>query len=117
MRKAAGTALALILCCIFVLSGCSRTMDYIIENEPSIRGVVTEVYESSFVMLGEATEGYPQPCEYNVSLNVERKDSYTALSVGDEVVVYYDGVVAESYPPRISTVYAITLRTPAGKNK
>ena len=115
MRKAAGTVLTLIVCCVFALSGCSRTMDYIIENEPSVRGIVTEVYENSFIMLGEPTEGYPEPCEYNVSLSVEKKDSYTDLSVGDEVVVYYNGEIAESYPPRISTVYAITLRTPAGK--
>ena len=115
MRKAAGMACALLMCCIFALSGCSRTMDYIIENEPSIRGVVTEVYGSSFIMLGEPTEGYPEPCESNVSLSVENNDSYTSVSVGDEVVVYYNGDIAESYPLRIDTVYAITLRKPADK--
>ena len=115
MRKAAGTACALLICCIFALSGCSRTMDYIIENEPSVRGVVTEVYGNSFIMLGEPTEGYTEPCEYNVSLSVENNDSYTSVSVGDEVVVYYNGDIAESYPLRIDTVYAITLRTPADK--
>ena len=36
--------------------------------------------------------------------------------VGDEVVVYYDGSIAESDPLRISTVYAITLKTPADRS-
>lgn len=110
MRKAVGIACALCaltVCCIFALSGCSRTMDYIIANEPSMKGTVTAVYENSFIMLDERAE------EYSVSLNPENKDSYTSLSIGDEVVVYYNGDVAESNPPQIATVYAITLRTPA----
>jgi hypothetical protein len=51
--------------------------------------------------------------EYWVSLDVQNGDSMTHFSVGDEVVVYFDGNIAESYPMQISTVYAITLRTPA----
>ena len=56
-------------------------------------------------------------CEYWVSLNVENKDSVTKFNVGDEVVVYYDGNVAESYPMQINTVYAITLKTPADRTE
>ena len=113
MRKAAGTVWALFLCCMFVLSGCSRTIDDIIAKEPSVKGVVTAVYENSFLMLGQGSEG--ASCEYDVSLSAERKDSYTSVSVGDEVVVYYNGDIAESAPPRIGTVYAIILRTPADR--
>lgn len=112
MRKAVGAVWASIMCCILVLSGCSRTIDDIIASEPSVTGVVTAVYENSFLMLGEGEKG--APCEYNVSLSAEKKDSYTDLSLGDEVVVYYDGDIAESAPLRIDTVYAIILRTPAG---
>ena len=36
----------------------------------------------------------------------------TSFNIGDEVVVYYDGNVAESDPVQINTVYAITLKTP-----
>ena len=111
MRKAVGIVWALIVCCIFALSGCSRTIDDIIAREPSVTGVVTAVYENSFIMLGEGAKG--APCEYDVSLITERKDSYTSVSVGDEVVVYHNGDIAESAPPRIDTVYAIILRTPA----
>ena len=102
----------LIICCVLALSGCSRTIDDIIASEPSVTGVVTEVYENSFVMLGKA-DGYSVPREYNVSLNAEKKDSYTSVSVGDEVVVYYGGDIAENSRPKIATVYAIILKTPA----
>lgn len=82
-------------------------------EEQSITGVVSEVYEHSFLMLGEPTEGYPNAEEYCVSLNVENKDSYTTVAVGDEVIVYHNGEIAESDPLQINTVYAITLKTPA----
>lgn len=55
--------------------------------------------------------------EYQVSLNVENKDSMTHFSIGDEVVVYYDGMIAESYPMQINKVYAITLKTPADRTE
>ena len=37
-------------------------------------------------------------------------DNYAEVSVGDEVVVYYDGKIAESDPLQINTVYGITLK-------
>lgn len=83
-------------------------------EEQSITGIVREVYESSFLMLGKPTEGYPNAEEYSVSLNVENEDSYTAVAVGDEVIVYHNGEIAESDPLQINTVYAIALKTAAG---
>ena len=104
-------ALVLALVCLISSVGCnSRSMNYIIENEPSITGIVNEADEVSILIKNE--EG-----EYRVSLNVENKDSMTRFNIGDEVVVYYDGNVAESYPMQINTVYAITLKTPAGRTE
>ena len=34
-------------------------------------------------------------------------------NVGDEIVMYYDGSAMETDPLQVSTVYAITLKTPA----
>ena len=45
-----------------------------------------------------------------VSLNEKNRDNYAEVSVGDEVVVYYDGKIAESDPLQINTVYGITLK-------
>ena len=71
-----------------------------------ITGIVKEVGEN-FILI-ENEDG-----EYVVSLTVENEASMTHVSIGDEVVVYYDGNIAESYPMQINTAYAITLKTPA----
>lgn len=105
----------LTLLCIFGLVGCnSRTMDYIKENEPSIIGIVEEV-QDNYITVYINTEGYPHEADCVVSLDVENKDSYTDISVGDEIVIYYNGEIAESDPLQINTVYGITLKTPANQ--
>lgn len=102
-------AILLTLLCFFSLIGCNKkSMNYIIKNEPSITGVVKETGESCILLETEIGE-----CV--VSLNVENKDSMTSFQIGDEVVVYYDGSIAESYPMQIHTVYAITLKEPADR--
>ena len=104
-------ALVLAMVCVLSLVGCNnRSMNYIIENEPSIMGIVKDTNDNSILIENE--DG-----EYWVSLNVENKDSMTHFSIGDEVVVYYDGNIAESYPMQINTVYAITLKTPADRTE
>lgn len=105
------TALVLVLACLLALAGCgNRSMNDIIRNEPNITGIVKDLGEQ--VILIENEHG-----EYWVSLDVENTDSMTSFSVGDEVVVYFDGMVAESSPMQISTVYAITLKTPADREE
>ena len=102
-------ALILVMLCLLGLAGCSnRSMNYIIANEPNITGVVKEANEQSILIENEKGE-------YWVSLNVENKDSTTHFNLGDEVVVYYNGIIAESYPMQINTVYAITLKEPADR--
>ena len=99
-----------------VLTGCNKkSMNYIIENKPSVTGIVEEVYDDFVIMCAEDATGYPGISRWSVSLNVENKDSYTTLEVGDEIVVYHDGDVMETDPLRIGTVYAITLKTPANR--
>lgn len=105
MKKISVILLTLLL--VAVLTACNnRDMDYIIENEPSLNGIVYEVGDG-YCMID--ADGAP----YQISLDVENADSYTEISEGDEIIVYYDGKVAESYPMQIHTVYAITLKTAA----
>ena len=105
-------AFVLAAVCLMSIAGCGRTMDYIIANEPSVTGIVEEVHDK-YILIHIETDGYPNGADCTVSLDAENKDSMTHFSVGDEVVVYYDGAIAESSPLQISTVYAITLLTPA----
>lgn len=97
-----------------ILVGCNKnSMNYIIENEPSVTGIVTEVHEK-YIQIYIENEGYPYGADCDVSLDVENEDGlYSPITVGDEVVVYFDGSIAESDPMQINTVYAITLKTPA----
>ena len=107
MKKIISFVLALL--CALTLFGCDRrSMNYIISHEPSITGIVRDVGE--YAILIENADG-----KYWVSLDVENKDSMTSFRIGDEVVVYFDGSVAESYPMQINHVYAITLKTPADR--
>jgi archaellum component FlaG (FlaF/FlaG flagellin family) len=101
--------IALVLICLLTLAGCDRrSMNYIIQHEPSIQGIVTDTTDTAILL--ENADG-----EYWVSLDVQNVDSMTHFSVGDEVVVYFDGNIAETDPMQITTVYAITLRTPADR--
>ena len=100
--------LVLVVACVISWIGCSRSLNNIIENEPSITGIVKETNTASILIENENGE-------YWVSCNVENKDSMTSFNIGDEVVVYYNGYIAESYPMQINTVYAITLNTPADR--
>ena len=96
--------------CVLGLVGCkNKSLNYIISNEPSIIGSIKEVNESSILLENESGE-------YVVSLNVENSDGiYSPIQVGDEVTVYYDGNIAESYPMQINKVYAILLKEPADR--
>lgn len=108
MKK--GIWLLLVLACLLSLAGCAgKSMNDIIANEPSITGTVTEVAPASILLQSEGRA-------YWVSLQVQNKDSVTELTVGDEVTVYYDGSIAETYPMQINTVYAIVLKTPADRS-
>lgn len=103
-------AFTMLLLCVFGLGGCNnRSMNYIIANEPNISGFVTDTNDNAILIENENGE-------YWVSLNVENKDSMTHFTIGDEVTVYFDGTIAETYPMQINAVYAITLITPAERD-
>lgn len=108
-------ALVLTAVCVLCLFGCnSNSMDYIIANKPSVTGIVQEVHSDYIIMYSETADGYPNDSSWSIPLNnVENTDSYTDPVVGDEIVVYYDGMPMETDPLQVSTVYAITLKTPA----
>lgn len=109
-------ALLLTLVCVFGLVGCNtKSMNYIIENKLSVTGIVQEVHDDYIIVYSETADGYPNGSNWSISLKVENKDSYTDVVVGDEIVFYYDGMAMETDPLQVSTVYAITLKTPADR--
>lgn len=110
-------AIFLVLCCVVGLAACggneAQSVDDLIADAPSITGVVTEVHDKYIVVQGEPNELYHLSEEYHVSLPAEYENPDTSYSVGDEVIVYYDGNIAESDPLQINEVLAITWKSPA----
>ena len=91
-----------------------KSMNDVIENAPSIHGNVTEVHET-YMIIHFVTSGYPYGADCSVSLTPVYGDCYTDVSVGDEIVVYFEGNIMETDLLQLGTVYAITLRTPANR--
>ena len=82
-----------------------------IYKEPNFKGIVIEVRENSIlVSVNEDEDEFKSSDKISVSLNVKSKDSMTHFNVGDNVSVYYNGIILESYPAQVNGVYAIILR-------
>ena len=93
-----------------------KSMNDVVEKAPSLQGNVTEVYET-YMIIHIVTSGYPYGADCSVSLTPVYGDSYTDVSVGDEVIVYFNGDIMETDPLQLGTIYAITLRTPANRTE
>jgi len=103
-----------LICLLFafvLLSGCSRPMNMdTVVSEPNFSGIVDEVYEQSILVRVNGDEDEINSSDLmSVSLDVTLKDSMTYFEIGDEVRIYYDGSIAESYPAQINKVYAIII--------
>ena len=105
-----------ILCSIFAIlliasltcfASCKRDSTDNLEKSAYFVAKVTEVREKKlFVTIvqkgtSSLTEGIPA----YVSTNFE---GYTACSVGDYIIVEYDTMVQEMYPPIVPNVFSIT---------
>lgn len=103
---------------VFVfLEGCFKPMNMnTVVKEANFAGIVEEVYEwSILVRVNEDEDEIKSSDLMSVSLYAELKDSMTHFEVGEEVRVYYDGSIAESYPAQINKVYAILLVDSGGE--
>lgn len=99
-----------LLLLLTLFSACEPSMNTIVSTKPCVKGVVQEVQEQAILIeVNEGEEARKTSDLISVSLDVQNADSMTQFYVGDEVAVYYDGQIAESYPAQIHTVYAITL--------
>lgn len=102
----------LTLTILILVSACSKKekKKAEIESEESFYGMVKEVNEENILVERYDEEGNPE--EGNllyVSLDLQLEESDTDFTLGDEVTVYYNGVVARSYPGQVNMVYAIII--------
>ncbi len=101
----------LCLCSVIGMAGCSKKMNMnTVLDEPNFAGIVLEVDEKTIlVKVNEDEDAYKSSDLICVSIDVEIPDGLSEYEVGDEVRVYYDGNIAESYPAQVHKVYAITI--------
>lgn len=108
MKKNNITLTIIIIICLLALSACTKDINYIVDNEPCVKGIVSEISDDYIIMdVNEDDELYRSYTSIMVSLDVKRKDSPTDFNIGDEVAVYYNGNILETHPAKIKTVYAI----------
>ena len=105
-------ALVLALACVLGLIGCSKNF----EDKPTVIGSIKEIYDNHILIATSTTEGHPYGASIDISISTKDcKEIYNPLTVGDEIIVYYDGNIAESEPAQINTVYAIKLKVKASE--
>ena len=98
----------IVMSCLLGLGGCKKDMNDIIDDEPCVRGVVSETSDAYIVIeVNEDDDLYKDYSRILVSFEVENEDSITDFTIGDEVAVYYNGTIEQSLPPQINHVYAI----------
>lgn len=96
---------------LVIITGCSQQKDREnLADKANFAGIVIEVNDQSIlVKVNEDEEEINSSDLMSVLLNAEEDDSNTDFDIGDEVRIYYDGTIAESYPAQINKVYAIML--------
>ena len=94
---------------IIVLGGCTNPLTpNNVHREPHFSGVVVEVFDNSIlVKVNEGEDVMMSSDLMSVSLDVEMI-GVIDYAIGDDVVVFYDGNIAESYPAQINKVYMIS---------
>lgn len=96
----------------------SLTMNDVFQHKPRFSGTVMEINNDTSILV-KANEDEPIIKSSDlilVSLNVKMTDVSVNgwdFEIGDEVIVYYDGTVSESYPAQINEVYAIFPENPS----
>ncbi len=94
---------------MILLVGCSPDTNGV-DQEFSFAAIVEEVnVDSILVRVNEDEDEFKSSDLISLALDAELKASIANLSVGDEVEISYDGIIAESYPAQIHNVYAISL--------
>jgi beta-lactamase regulating signal transducer with metallopeptidase domain len=118
-KKSTPLALICSAALVILLTGCAallgagegnRRVDEITgSDDPRFRGVVEVVYdEAILVRVNEGEEIRKSSDLINVALANANPDANSGYLAGDRVCVYFDGVIAESYPAQVSA-YAVLI--------
>ncbi len=84
-----------------------------IENNaaiPTTTGKITEIHDNYIVIELLNMPGYTEKTLCQVSISDETEVDLVTLKKGKEVVVQYDGNIAESYPLQINKAYSVRVK-------
>lgn len=96
---------------LIILTACSSNSDPSNKAVANFSGIVEEVSEQSLLIkVNEEEEEFKSSDLIRVSLINDRLATKIDFNQGDEVIVYYDGRIMESYPAQISQVDSIILK-------
>lgn len=96
---------------LMILTACSSTSDPSNKAAANFSGIVEEVSEQSLLIkVNEEEEEFKSSDLIHVSLIDHRLATKVDFNRGDEVIVYYDGRIMESYPAQINQVDSIILK-------
>lgn len=109
---------ALLLCVL--LCGCggnNRDMNWVIDHEPAVRGIVKEIgLETVCIQVTESDDpAFPPGDEVYAERATRLNDCKFYMEVGDEVAVYYDGEVKPEGVVQIPNVHGYLLITPVNR--
>lgn len=101
-------AVLLISACILMIVACNSNSGEWEDSNPYFKGKVVEVYDKGcLVEVTDVGNGHFWVGNIvQVHTDIPNCPEYT---VGDVLLISFDGKVAESYPPQVTTVLAVVL--------
>ena len=78
-------------------------------EEYSFKGIIAEINENSILVeINENEEEYKSSDLIYITITDKIKDN-NQFKIGDEIEIFYDGLIKESYPAQISNVFSISV--------
>ena len=96
----------LIFACLFSFAGCNTNEGYDILN-PYFTAEIVEINQKGYLVEVVDTGNGCFSVGESVQVNIE-SSKYQGYSVGDKIIISFDGKVALSYPAQISSIYQIS---------
>lgn len=114
MRKLIPLFLITICACSLMGCGRSKSFDRMIEKADTVVGIIEEVDGTVASVYCESTKGYPDGSDWLIDFSkMDKKGKYKTPVVGDQIIVYYDGFVMDTYPLEMSKIYTVDLKATA----
>ena len=111
--------LIIIFIALITLNSCPNKINmHTVYRQPNFTGIITEMFDNSILVRandGEEIRNSADLISVSMDTILQGRSSYFMSS--DEVTVFYDGVILETYPAQINKVYVIFLISPSKRDR